>query len=112
MFEDGENIKEAEDVCSDEIKISLDVEGLDERVAQKEQQVAQKEQQVAKWQKAKKVVEDVAKEQQGLASATSELIFTDNIKKVLQKINSVVENKKINYNDVSEINNYVENMYR
>ena len=38
MFEDGENIKEAEDVCSDKIKISLDVEGLNEELALKKEE--------------------------------------------------------------------------
>jgi hypothetical protein len=107
MFEDGENIKEAEDVCSDEIKISLDVEGLDERVAQKEQQVA-------KWQKAKKVVEDVAKEKQDLAkekqelaSTDSELMFTGSIIKVLKKIDKIVDNRRLTDKDISELENYI-----
>jgi len=99
MFEDGENIKEAEDVCSDEIKISLDVEGLDERVAQKEQQVAQKEQQV------------VQKEQQvnkKMASVDSEVIFTDNITNFLKEILFIIDNKKLTDNEVSVLENYID----
>ena len=102
MFEDGENIKEAEDVCSDEIKISLDVEGLDERVAQKEQQVVQKEQQVAQKE------QQVSIEKKRLASINSEQIFVDSINDFLREVLFIIDNKKLTDKEVLVLENYID----
>ena len=88
MFEDGENIKEAEDVCSDEIKISLDVEGLDEELVKSKQ--------------------ELVKSKQELVSINSEKIFVDNINNFLREVLFIIDNKKLTDKEVDVLENYID----
>ena len=95
MFEDGENIKEAEDVCSDEIKVSLDIEGLDEKLEKSKQELVKSKQ-------------ELEKSKQKLASVDSEVIFTGNITNFLKEILFIIDNKKLTDNEVSVLENYID----